>query len=395
MAETKTRICYILPFYEEGTDTHLFYNYELIKKLAARSEDIYLIIEKSPKLSLGKIKQNLGISNCYMQIFSFPLFRFLELLFKCFMLRLQGYANFYVHYSYYGALAAWLATWLSGSQVRVFYWNRGMPWLFKRGWIEEKVFRFILRNTILVTGPESLAKEYIEHYGVREYRVLSNWVDVERFSPSASTSKNLLKAQALQDLAQGDGSDLPAGRQGRAIRQQANKDVRFVLFVHHLSKRKGADLIPDIAKGFGDDVLFLVAGDGPEFENLKLKIENLNISNVNLLGKVSNAEIPAYFKTADILLMPSREEGSPHVILEAMASGVPFVASDVGGVRELVPRELEAFLCPSEDVKCFQDKIKTLLSESELYENMRAQCLEYAKKFDITRGVNEFMNLFN
>ena len=83
------------------------------------------------------------------------------------------------------------------------------------------------------------------------------------------------------------------------------------------------------------------------------------------------------------------------MILEAMASGVPFVASDVGGVRELVPRELEAFLCPSEDVKCFQDKIKTLLSESELYENMRAQCLEYAKKFDITRGVNEFMNLFN
>jgi len=53
MAETKTRICYILPFYEEGTDTHLFYNYELIKKLAARSEDIYLIIEKSPKLSLA------------------------------------------------------------------------------------------------------------------------------------------------------------------------------------------------------------------------------------------------------------------------------------------------------------------------------------------------------
>src|SRR3989344_8176548 len=159
MENKKIKICYILPFYEEGTDTHLFYNYELIKKVAARKEaDLFIIVEKCPKLSLGKIKESLGIKSCYVQKFKFPPLRFFELVLKCFKLRSQGYTNFYVHYSYYGALAAKLATWVSSTQVKVFYWNRGMPWLFKRGWFEEKVFRFILRHTILVTGPESLAK---------------------------------------------------------------------------------------------------------------------------------------------------------------------------------------------------------------------------------------------
>jgi len=386
----KIKVCYILPFYEEGTDTHLFYNYELIKKVAARKEaDLFIIVEKCPKLSLGQIKESLGIKSCYAQKFKFPPLRFIELVLKCFKLRSRGYTNFYVHYSYYGAIAGWLVsnfpifsrlTLSAGAPTRIqkseslsrahiFYWNRGMPWLFKRGWFEEKVFRFILRHTILVTGPESLAKEYQKRYAIRKYRVLSNWVDAKRFVPTSPQRQvKLPKAE----------------KSGK----------RIVLFVHHLSKRKGTDLIPEIAKGFGDDVLFLMIGEGPEFKNLKFKIENFGLKNIKLLGQVPNKDIAEYFRSSSIFLMPSREEGSPHVILEAMASGVPFVASDIGGVREIVPKELERFLCPSEDVKCFQDKMKTLLANSGLYENTRAQCLNYAQKFDISRGVNEFIDLF-
>ncbi|MDO8522658.1 MAG: glycosyltransferase, partial [bacterium] len=423
----KPKVCYILPLYEEGTDTHFFYNYLLIKEVAKR-QDIFVVVEKCPTSNVGQIKQNLRISNCYIQKFKFPPLRFLEMLFICLRLRLSGYKNFYVHYSYYGALAVWLTTWLSDNQVRIFYWNRGMPWLFNRSRFKEKLFKFVLRHTILVTGPESLAKEYVVRYGVKEYRVVSNWVDVERFSPSTNRLnenslkserlEGLSKAQVLQDLAWRDGAS-------RAIRQQANMRVlaklgaeakpgsRIVLFVHHLSKRKGADLIPEIAKGFGDDTLFLVVGDGPELEYLKerasfkfgdaseppergLSARNLEHarSNIVLLGKVPNSEIPKLFHAADVFFMPSREEGSPRVILEAMASGVPFVASDVGGTRELVPRNLAQFLCKPEDVKCFRDKIKTLLSDKALYDKARAECLAHAKNFDISRGVKEFIDLF-
>lgn len=344
--ENKAKVCYILPFYEEGTDTHLFYNYLLIEEVK-KQIDIETVIVGG----------------------GFPPLRFLRLFLRCLSLRSHGYTNFYVHYSYYGVLAAWLATWRPGRQVKVFYWNRGMPWLFKRGWFEETVFKFILRNTILVTGPESLAKEYVKHYGVKDYRVLSNWVDVKRF--------------------QSENSELTHSGTRSLFAEFSGKKI--VLFVHHLSKRKGVDLIPEIAKGFGDDVLFLVIGDGPEKESL----DKCGLENVKVLGKVPNRDIAKYFQAADVFLMPSREEGSPHVLLEAMASGTPFVASDVGGVRELVPRALEGYLCASEDVGCFRDKIKTLLDNSELYSKAAADCRDFVKKFDISRGVEEFTGLFN
>ena len=333
------KVCYILPFYEEGTDTHFFYNYMLIRRLKERGNtDILVIVEKE-------------------QRFKWPPLRFFELFLKCLKARRNvGYKNFYIHYSYYGALAAWLAG------GRVFYWNRGMPWLFKRSWFEALIFRFILRHTILVTGPESLAKEYVQRYslpagkaGVRHYKVLSNWVDIERFEPVGPHAQ----------------------------------DKRIVLFIHHLSKRKGADLVPQIAKAFiGQPVEFWMIGDGPEFENLKLE------NTVKLLGRVPNKEIVKYLRASEVFIMPSREEGSPHALLEAMASGTPFVASDVGGVRELVPKELEQFLCKSEDIKCFQERVKTLLSDKELYDKARAECLKHAKNFDISRGVEEFIMLF-
>ena len=173
-------------------------------------------------------------------------------------------------------------------------------------------------------------------------------------------------------------------------------DKCVVLFIHHLSKRKGADLVLEIAKGFADQpVEFRIIGDGPEMDNLKLEIKNWKLENkVKLLGHVPNKEIVQYLQASSVFIMPSREEGSPHVLLEAMASGVPFVASDVGGVRELVSKELEQFLCKSEDVQCFQEHIKTLLSDKELYDKARAECLKHAKNFDISRGAEEFINLF-
>ena len=365
------KVCYILPFYEEGTDTHFFYNYMLIRRLKERGNtDILVIVEKE-------------------QRFKWPPLRFFELFLKCLKARRNvGYKNFYIHYSYYGALAAWLAG------GRVFYWNRGMPWLFKRGWFEEQVFKFILRHTILVTGPELLAKEYVKRYGVKHYRILSNWVDVERFRLVEP------RAQVLPRHAYSPAGELLCSRcraaQGLAKLVPEALDKCVVLFIHHLSKRKGADLVLEIAKGFADQpVEFRIIGDGPEMDNLKLEIKNWKLENkVKLLGHVPNKEIVQYLQASSVFIMPSREEGSPHVLLEAMASGVPFVASDVGGVRELVSKELEQFLCKSEDVQCFQEHIKTLLSDKELYDKARAECLKHAKNFDISRGAEEFINLF-
>ena len=174
----------------------------------------------------------------------------------------------------------------------------------------------------------------------------------------------------------------------------ANKCV--VLFVHHLSKRKGADLVPQIARNFlHEQVEFWMIGEGPEIEDLKIKIKDWKLEgNVKLLGQVPNAEIVKYFHAADVFLMPSREEGSPHVILEAMASGLPFVASDIGGIREIVPPELTDNLCKSEDADCFASKILLLLSDDDAWKKASDVSVVFSKNFDKDRGVKEFIALF-
>jgi glycosyltransferase involved in cell wall biosynthesis len=357
------KVVYILPSYEEGTDTHFYYNYELIKKVRDQL-DLFVIVEKCQTCPTSNVGQ-LGVPY-YVQKFGFAPLRFLELLFVCFKLHVSGFKNFYVHYSYYGALTGWLA---GGT---VFYWNRGMPWLFKRGLFEENVIRFIFGHSILVTSPESLAQVYKKHYRVKEYRILSNWVDVERFRPTKE------KEEAKKEMGIG-------------------LDKKVILFVHHLSRRKGVDLIIPIAEKFKESgTLFLVAGSGPEEKNLRIKIQNLGLDQtITLLGKVPNTEIVKYFWASDIFLMPSREEGSPHVLLEAMASGVPFVASNVGGVSDLVSPGHEWYLCASEDVKCFASKINSLLSDEKNYADVRQEILLWAHRFDIDRGVQEFIKLFD
>lgn len=364
MNSRREKIIYILPFYDRNTDTHLRYNYKLIDA-ASKELDMFVIVEKAQNLSnVSKVRLLTRLTNWRLQRFQNPILRFLELLFLCLRLRASGYKKVYVHYSYYGALAGIFAG------LTVFYWNRGMPWLFKRGFFEEAIFRFILRHAVLVTSPRELAEEYKTRYGATRYRVLSNWIDLKEFSPRGS------KEEAKREI----GLD-PA--------------KKIVLFVHHLSPRKGADLIAKTAAQFSDseNIEFVVAGEGPYRAKFE---EEAGCSSVHIkvLGDVPHVKIPGYFRAADIFFMPSREEGSPHVILEAMAAGTPFVAADVGGIREIIPKEAEELLCPSENVEAFAVKIKQLLRDAPRYALVRGAGLRHAQNFSLERGVKEFIALF-
>jgi len=354
-----------LPSYEEGTDTHLFYNYELLRSVSGRL-DVFVIIEKCSTPSVAQSVAYLG-TRYYAQKFKNPILRFLEIFFVIKFARLRGYKDFYSHYSYYGALASWFITKILGG--RSFYWNRGMPWLFKRSFFEEKIFRFILTHTILVTSPETLAQEYKKIYGVKEHRIFSNWIDIERYKPAVS------KEEAKKSL----GLDIAK---------------KYVLFVHHLSQRKGADFIAPVAEKFGEDVVFLVAGDGDYMAKLKEEAKSLRGGGVVLLGKVPQSKVVQYFHASDVFFMPSREEGSPHVILEAMAAETPFVASRVGGVLELVPPAQEEFICNSEDIDCFYKSIRTFLENKTKYGEARDGIKFWVHRFSKERGVEEFVNLF-
>ena len=378
MAAERPKICYILPRYDLATGSHFFHLYELISR-AAEYLDINLVIEKAiggqPSLRVP----------FRVQSFSWPPFRFLELVLLLVRERLRGCRNFYTHYSFYGGVASWVVTRIFGG--RAFYWNCGIPWLYRRSWLEERVFRFVLRHLILVTGTPKIAERYREKYRLQRdrIRILSNWVNAERFRNAPS-------------------------REEARRRLGIAPEAKAVLFVHRLSRRKGAHLIPDIAgevirlrlNASADsakprrDVIFLVVGTGPEEESLKLKVKSLKLApDVRMVGEVPHRELPAYYRAADVFLMPSEEEGFPHVLLEAMASGLPHVASDVGGVREITPQELHEYLVPSGDTVEFARKLLDLLTmPSHQRERLAQREQEWAKRYDLGAILLQFTGLF-
>ncbi len=94
----------------------------------------------------------------------------------------------------------------------------------------------------------------------------------------------------------------------------------------------------DIAVKKNPNLVFLVVGKGPDQNGVQARIRELGIEdNFRLAGFVSDEDLPFCYNAADFFVLPSKSgEGLPLVALEAMACGLPVVATDVGGIREIL-----------------------------------------------------------
>ncbi len=113
------------------------------------------------------------------------------------------------------------------------------------------------------------------------------------------------------------------------------------------------------------DVQFLIIGDGPQKKNLVKLTDELQI-NENIYFAPPTLEIALPLSIMDIFVMPSLQEGLGLSILEAMASGLPVVASDVGGIYSLVKDGKNGFLTPPADCKGLKDAILRLLNNKKM-----------------------------
>ncbi len=117
------------------------------------------------------------------------------------------------------------------------------------------------------------------------------------------------------------------------------QNVLVLATVANFYKTKGLDVLIDavslLPKEIKDKCIFVIFGDGAERRNLELKIRNYGLGQTILLkGKVNEPRL--YLKAFDIFVLPSRKEGFPFAILEAMQAGLPIVATKVGGIPEAV-----------------------------------------------------------
>jgi glycosyltransferase involved in cell wall biosynthesis len=138
-------------------------------------------------------------------------------------------------------------------------------------------------------------------------------------------------------------------------------ESKLVLFVGKLTYLKGVDIIYECA-GALPDVDFYLAGEGPM---------RCDLPNCHFLGSVPNHQLPTWLGAADLFVLPSRTEGTPVVILEAFACGLPVVASDVGGIPDLLSNHKTGYLLPMKNELGLRGNADQIRSISETDNEIR------------------------
>jgi len=135
-----------------------------------------------------------------------------------------------------------------------------------------------------------------------------------------------------------------------------------LLFVGRLSAEKNISNLIFAVKDM-ENIILTIIGEGEERKNLgDLAVGSK--AQIRFLGAVPHAELPQYFSEADIFVLPSLVEGHPKVIIEAMAAGLPIVASDVRGINTLLEHGRTGFLV-SPNAQAIRAGIENLLNDPE------------------------------
>jgi glycosyltransferase involved in cell wall biosynthesis len=154
----------------------------------------------------------------------------------------------------------------------------------------------------------------------------------------------------------------------------------LLICIGRLSLEKGhADLVAALAelRRSGTIAHLAIAGEGPEQSNLEADLHRLELKEqVTFLGLVK--DVRPLYRLADLMVLPSHSEGSPNVLLEAMAAECAIVATRVGGIPEIVEHETSALLVPPQNPGALSTAIQRVLNDKALRQRLTSVGLQLA-----------------
>ena len=167
----------------------------------------------------------------------------------------------------------------------------------------------------------------------------------------------------------------------------------------HISNYRPVKRVTDVVRVFARVAAELPArlvlvGDGPDLgQAIDLARELGVLDRVRLIGVVD--DVAPYLRGADLLLLPSRNESFGLVALEAQAAGIPVIASDVGGLPEVVQHGVSGYLFPPGDVEGMARRAAAVLRDRPLAERVgRAGAVRAARRFLPERIIPRFEALY-
>jgi phosphatidylinositol alpha-mannosyltransferase len=222
----------------------------------------------------------------------------------------------------------------------------------------------LLHGRIAVSGA---ARHFINRYFPGDYRIIPNGVDLERFA----------EAQPYEELRDGTLNILFVGR------FEERKGLTHLLKAYHrLRKRKV-------------DARLLVIGAGPKEREYRRFVGLRGIRDVEFLGRVSDEEKVRYFASADIYCAPNTgQESFGIVLLEAMAAGVPILASDIHGFKRVVERNVQGMLVEPRNPRALAAGLYALARDPDLRHEMGDAGRRRAPEFSWDRVTERIVDYY-
>jgi glycosyltransferase involved in cell wall biosynthesis len=235
-------------------------------------------------------------------------------------------------------------------------------------------FRFRVGSFVPVAIAEEVARTFETLYNYPNPILIPNGISIDAFSPDREVRQR--------------------------VRRELEVEPQTLVFVHvgrFAAVKNHEMLVAAFAQLVGQQPLpteLWLVGDGELRETIQHQVRALGIeSRVRFLGVRS--DIPDLLRAADVFVFPSRWEGNPLSVMEAMAAGLPVVATAVGGVPELVEDGASGILVPNEDLHGLVAAMQRMAQNPDLREQMghAARC-RAVERFDIRQTVRAYEALY-
>src|SRR6056297_2328459 len=171
----------------------------------------------------------------------------------------------------------------------------------------------------------------------------------------------------------------------------------LITFVGKLTDFKGVDLLIKAAKKYENEfsnIMTLIIGHGELLDTLKNQAEKLNLKNIHFLGNLPQNDLPAFYSSADLSVVPSRVEPFGLVAVEALACGTPVIASKAGGLPDFINQDVGR-LFRMNDADDLAKKIILALKNNDKEKKGETAAKYALDKFSWARVINEVLSVYN
>ena len=228
--------------------------------------------------------------------------------------------------------------------------------------------RFLIRSILRLPDILIVQSEYWKAFlqslaDPRKIRIVNNFLNVQEFQPAA-------------------------------VPKDTAKKILFICGSESL--RKGLEVVLESIRylshdGIGDSRFVFVAAN----EQVRRKVEELKVHPyVEIRDMLTKKEMIQEYQKAHLFVLPSFGEGFPNSLLEAMASGLPVIASRVGAVPEVIEDRVNGILIDPGDPGALTRAIKLLIHDAALGETLGRNNREKVKKFDVRQGVEQWISIY-